>query len=269
MEDFWIEHRLDLRSYRLHRHYEVCYQLLFLLRGRICYQVGEKKYEMSRGGVILLNTLEEHSLEVLEYPYERYIIQIDPSFFRNEVRYPEIISVFVKRPAGFSHLFTLEEGAWIYLRDLIQSMEREYKAKEKYWQLCVGADLRKLFVTVFREFADTFSSFKVDSGTDIAYKVMTYIEHHYTEEITVDTISQALFLNKHYISHVFKAETGYSPIEYAISLRISHAKVLLSESDKNVSEVAMECGYTDFTHFSKQFRKRTGLSPSGFRKQLR
>ncbi|MFR2691706.1 MAG: AraC family ligand binding domain-containing protein [Enterocloster bolteae] len=88
MEDFWIKHRYDSCNYQLHHHYEYTYQVLFLLSGRIMYQVGDKEYEVTKGGFIILNTLEEHTLKVLDYPYERYIFQISPTFFQNEVKYP-------------------------------------------------------------------------------------------------------------------------------------------------------------------------------------
>ena len=45
-------------------------------------------YETGRGGILVLNTLEEHDLEVLEYPYERYMVRVQPDFFQNEVKYP-------------------------------------------------------------------------------------------------------------------------------------------------------------------------------------
>lgn len=265
MEDFWIEHRYSSCNYKLSHHYEHTYQILFLLSGRISYQVGEKRYEVARGGMIVLNTLEEHTLEVLEYPYERYIIQISPTFFQNEVKYPEIISIFIKRPADFSHLLTVTEPIWNYLMGLVAEMEREYQGKKQYWEMCVGADLRKMFITIFRECAQVLTSMNMGTGTAIAYKVLNYLDHHFAEEISVNSVAAALFLNKHYIAHVFKDETGYSLMEYVISLRMNRAKVLLSETDLRISDIAVECGYTDFTYFSKQFKKHTSCTPSRFR----
>ena len=265
MEDFWIKHRYDSCNYQLHHHYEYTYQVLFLLSGRIMYQVGDKEYEVTKGGFIILNTLEEHTLKVLDYPYERYIFQISPTFFQNEVKYPEIISVFTRRPADFSHLLPLAEPAWNYIYELIVEMEREYLGKRAYWEMYVGADLRKMFITIFRECADVLSTMKMSSASEIAYKVINYLEHHYTEDVSLDSISTALFLNKNYVAHVFKDETGYSPMYYMNSLRMSRAKALLMETNESVSDIAVKCGYTDFTHFSKQFKKYTGFSPRRFR----
>ena len=57
MEDFWMEHRYSSCCYQLEPHYEHTYQLVFLLKGKILYQVVEKQYEESKGGIILLNSL--------------------------------------------------------------------------------------------------------------------------------------------------------------------------------------------------------------------
>ncbi len=266
MNDFWIEHRYTASNYKLPHHYENTYQIVFLLAGKILYQVGEKEYQVSKGGMIVLNTLEEHTLKVLEYPYERYVIQIRPDFFQHEVKYPEVIAVFIKRPADFSHLLTVTEPVWNYLHDVIREMEKEYLNRKKYWEMYVGADLRRMFITIFRECADVLSMMKIGNGVTVAYNVMNYLNHHFAEEISVNSIAAALFLNRDYISHVFKDETGYSVMAYVISLRINRAKLLLAETDRSITDIAMECGYTDFTYFSKQFKKHTNMSPSKFRK---
>ena len=266
MNDFWIEHRYTASNYKLPHHYENTYQIVFLLAGKILYQVGEKEYQVSKGGMIVLNTLEEHTLKVLEYPYERYVIQIRPDFFQHEVKYPEVIAVFIKRPADFSHLLTVTEPVWNYLHDVIREMEKGYLNRKKYWEMYVGADLRRMFITIFRECADVLSMMKIGNGVTVAYNVMNYLNHHFAEDISVNSIAAALFLNRDYISHVFKDETGYSVMAYVISLRINRAKLLLAETDRSITDIAMECGYTDFTYFSKQFKKHTNMSPSKFRK---
>lgn len=266
MEDFWIEHRYDSSNFKLSKHFEHAYQLTFVISGKVLYRVGDKEYEVERDGLIVLNTLEDHSLEVLEYPYERYIIQINPAFFQQAVKYPEIISIFIKRPADFSHKIKMTQLIWNQLYEVILEMEREYQEKRKYWELYVGALTATMFVTIFRECAGVLSTLKMGTSVDIAYKVLDYLEHCYTEKLTLDKIAADLFLNKHYISHVFKDETGYSPMEYVISLRMNKAKSLLAETDRSITDIAVACGYTNFTYFSRLFKKSTGISPSNFRK---
>lgn len=265
MEDFRIEHRYNASRFALEPHYENVYQVLLVTNGRLRYHVGDKAYEVSRGGLIILNTLEEHRLEVLEYPYERYLIRIQPDFFQHEVKYPEVIAAFIKRPPHFSHLFTVPQPVWNQLYDIVLEMEREYTDRKKYWELYVGADLRRMFILVYRECGEQMAA-KVGHSVTVAYNIMNYIEHHFTEPLTVDKIAEALFLNKNYIAHVFKEETGYSLMGYVITLRINRAKLYLTKTDKSITAVAVESGYDDFTYFSRQFKKTTGMTPSAYRR---
>lgn len=265
MEDFRIEHRYNASRFALEPHYENVYQVLLVTSGRLRYHVGDKAYEVSRGGLIILNTLEEHRLEVLEYPYERYLIRIQPDFFQHEVKYPEVIAAFIKRPPQFSHLFTVPQPVWNQLYDIVLEMEREYTDRQKYWELYVGADLRRMFILIYRECGEQMAA-KVGHSVTVAYNIMNYIEHHFTEPLTVDKIAEALFLNKNYIAHVFKEETGYSLMGYVITLRINRAKLYLTKTDKSITAVAVESGYDDFTYFSRQFKKSTGMTPSAYRK---
>lgn len=266
MEDFRIEHRYSASRFSLESHYESVYQVLVVTHGRLRYRVGKKTYDVGRGDIIVLNTLEDHDLEVLEYPYERYLIRIQPDFFQNEVKYPEVIAVFIKRPPNFSHLLKVSEPVWNYLYDIVLEMEREYNSRKKYWELYVGSNLRRMFIIIYRECADMMSV-KVGNSVTVAYNIMNYLDHHFTEDITIDQVAEKLFLSKNYMTHIFKEETGYSPMSYVIALRVNRAKILLSKTDKNITTVATECGYDDFAYFSRQFKKATGLTPSAYRKK--
>lgn len=267
MGEFWIQHREDEREFQIGYHFEHRYQMLFVLKGKIRYSVGEKEYIVSKGGVIVLNTLENHRLEVLEYPYERYVFQVDPNFFQKEIQYPEIISIFIRRPPNFSHMFALPEDVWKYAIQCLAEMEDEYQNKAEFWKLVTASNLRKMFVIIFRACSDAFYTGKIDAGTTLAFRIQNYLDHYYTEELTLDGITTRFFLNKHYLSHVFKDVTGYGIMEYVIFLRINKAKMLLSQTNESVSLIASKCGYTNFQHFSKQFRKNENCSPSNFRKR--
>ena len=64
---------------------------------------------------------------------------------------------------------------------------------------------------------------------------------------------------------VFKKVTGYSPIDYLLHVRLSKAAEMLLRSEKTISEIAQECGFTDSNYFSRQFRKNYNLSPREYR----
>ena len=265
MDNFWIQHRVSDKNFKIQHHMEHKYQLVFILSGCVLYTVGDKTYTLEKGGMIVLNTLEEHSLEVLEYPYERYLLQIEPAFFQREVKYPEIISIFIRRPSGFSHLFLIPEEIWEYTRTCLCEMYHEYKEQKQFWEMMIGSDLRRMFVELFRSCPISFYTGKIDAGTNLAFNVQNYLDHHYTEPISTDSIASEFFLNKHYLSHVFKDTIGYGMMEYVIILRINKAKILLTQTAESISVIASKCGYDNFAHFSKQFKKLEHCSPTEYR----
>jgi AraC-like DNA-binding protein len=267
MEDFWIQHRVNKSNFKIHRHIEHRYQVVLVLNGKIRYTVGDNEYIAAKGDMVVLNTLENHILEVISYPYERYILQIDPSFFQREVKYPEIISIFIRRPAGFSHMFNLSDEIFDFTCLCLDEMEREHKDRRVYWEMIIGSNLRRMFVTIFRACSTSFYTGKIDAGITLAFQIQNYLDHNYTENLSVDDISSRFFLNKHYLSHVFKDVTGYGMMEYVIFLRMNKAKILLAQTGESISLIASKCGYTNFTHFSRQFRKLEECTPSEYRKK--
>ena len=63
---------------------------------------------------------------------------------------------------------------------------------------------------------------------------------------------------------LIKKETGFSPGQYLIHLRINAAREMLIRSDQSITEIAFACGFCSSQHFSNTFRQKTGYSPSEF-----
>jgi two-component system response regulator YesN len=93
-----------------------------------------------------------------------------------------------------------------------------------------------------------------------------YINEHYTSNISLEEVSAIIGFNATYLSTLFKKETGMNFLEYVTIARIKSAKQLLADSKKSTLDISHEVGYCDFKHFTKQFKKVTGLTPSEYRK---
>ena len=72
-------------------------------------------------------------------------------------------------------------------------------------------------------------------------------------------------LSTHHFGEAFKASTGTSPYRYLIERRIHRAKELLLGADRSIAEVALTVGFASHSHFTDNFRKLTGITPSRFR----
>ncbi|MDF2613752.1 MAG: response regulator [Clostridia bacterium] len=100
------------------------------------------------------------------------------------------------------------------------------------------------------------------------YKIKEYIEKNYSEQISLSTLANQLYLNKTYLSRLFKVEAGETLVEYITRVRMKKAMELLKESSVKVLEVANLVGYDDYRHFGKVFKKYYNLTPSDVRNQV-
>ena len=97
--------------------------------------------------------------------------------------------------------------------------------------------------------------------------VKEYLDSHYAEKITLDGLAAHFYINKYYLTKVFKEQYGQSITTYLLNVRITKAKQLLRFSEKSVEEIGMEVGLGAPHYFSQTFKSVEGVPPSVYRKQ--
>jgi len=102
----------------------------------------------------------------------------------------------------------------------------------------------------------------------IVQSLIDYMSYYYMEDISLSYLSTVMHISPAYISKIFKEETGSSPIQYLIEIRLEKAKSLLVSSSLPIQEIAEAVGYKDAYYFSKLFKKYYDLSPSAYRNKL-
>lgn len=96
-------------------------------------------------------------------------------------------------------------------------------------------------------------------------EIYNYIRDHYTEINTIDDVCEKLYVNKYYVSHVFKKYTGVAPMAYVTKMRMTLAKKLLEETELSASEISRRCGYFDTTNFFRNFKSSEKMTPLEYR----
>ena len=106
--------------------------------------------------------------------------------------------------------------------------------------------------------------------TELALKlknVASYLDEHYAESVSLDSLSEQFFISKYYLSREFKKEYGITIVQYLLTKKITHAKELLRYSTSSIEEIAGLCGIDDASYFNKIFRKLEGCTASEYRKR--
>ncbi len=97
--------------------------------------------------------------------------------------------------------------------------------------------------------------------------VKEYIDNHFTEKNTLDNLAETFYINKYYLTRIFKEQFGISISHYILQQRITHAKQLLRFSDHSIEQIGQLCGISDANYFARAFKKVEGIAPGEYRKR--
>jgi AraC-like DNA-binding protein/mannose-6-phosphate isomerase-like protein (cupin superfamily) len=98
-------------------------------------------------------------------------------------------------------------------------------------------------------------------------KTLHYIHDHFDRPLTLDTMARMTGTSVTYFCRLFKQETGLTFLSYVNGLRVERACVLLRDTCDSALDICYRVGFNDYTHFSRQFKRNTGISPAAYRSQ--
>lgn len=119
------------------------------------------------------------------------------------------------------------------------------------------------------DFADRVSQIRNNGVSKVVQASKKYIYLHLFEEITLQQLAEASGLNPHYLSQLFKKETGLTLMNYIQWERIEEAKKLLDHSNDTIASIGARLTFYDQAHFIKVFKKHAGVTPRQYRNRLR
>lgn len=108
---------------------------------------------------------------------------------------------------------------------------------------------------------------KIKISRDYLNSAVEFMIKNLEKNLALDDIANAIYLSKSHLSLIFKQETGCSPVEFFIKLKIQHSCSMLKYTDWNIKRIATRFGYEDQYYFSRVFKKIMDVSPSEYRKE--
>ncbi len=247
-----------------HFHSEL--ELIFLLRGRVTYLIGESRYDLKARDFIFANPYEIHSISLAsdDCCYVHFLIQ------ESRLRYLFASSdmlTFTWQESLNNRKGTVYQEIAAAVRTIViegANQEAGYLAK-------AYRELIRILIALNQCCRQT--SVKDRGGKKSlnqqrkSCEIMDFINSHYMEQISLNTISKALYLSPPYISKIFKENFQTGVLEYINRLRVQKSIVPLCSSNAYIADIAEDCGFTNAKTYSRIFQKEMGVSPTDYRKQ--
>lgn len=149
-----------------------------------------------------------------------------------------------------------------YLNTLVHEVEE----KQVNYELACKSILTLFIIYISRNTESTLLIADNPEKLNIeCVKIKNYIDSHYSENITLDILSNLSYVNKFHLVHLFTKQMGISPINYLINKRIEESKNLLTTTNYSIRDISTIVGFSNSSYFSQMFKKFTGDSPRTYK----
>lgn len=228
-----------------------------VMNGEGTLNYGGKEFSLTKGDCVFIDchnsyahTTDEHNLWTLRWIH----------FYGPTMR--SVYNKYCER--GGRPVFTPEDSAPFFV--VFNQIFSTAASADYIRDMKINAALSELLVLIMSESwhpEDAATAKKKASVAD----VKEYLDSKYSSKITLDGLAERFFINKYYLTKVFKEQYGQSITAYLLNLRITKAKQLLRFSEKSVEEIGLEVGLGAPHYFSQTFKSVEGVPPSTYRKQ--
>lgn len=249
-----------MEEVRVHSHDFM--SIMYILSGNCSYFINDIPYRVKKGDILLLNPGVPHGKII---PSDGELLEFHAGFESFKVENLPLNHII-------SDNITPVIPSSKYDHDLLQCFNdiiTEQNKNEPGSELLLKTLGMKLLVILLRATSQNESvrekgsiNFETYDKSTIVNAITEFINTNFMQDLSLEIISQNMYLSPAYISKLFKEETGESPINYLIKVRLSRAKDYLMVGNSTIKEVAHAVGYDDAYHFSKLFKKYYGYPPS-------
>jgi len=146
------------------------------------------------------------------------------------------------------------------LEQIYETAERRDYIRDMYLNELIA----KLLTVLMKESWDPEKNRRKNTDNRLE-QIREYLDIHYAEKVRLEDLAQIFFINKYYLTRVFKAQYGVSIDQYLMQKRITYVKEQLRFTDKTLEVIAGECGLNDAAYLSRVFRKIEKINPGAYR----
>lgn len=270
-ENFKYFHLKDKKNMKFESHYHDFNKIIIFISGTVNYLIEGKSYKLKPWDIIFVNTNEVHRPIVSpDNQYERIIIWINKKFLNSyNTANTELLTCFKIASEKKHNLLRLDIHNINRLKILLQTLETENNNRDFGSDILRNSVLIQLMVYMNRLFLkNKIDDYEIDVEYDKhIVEIIEYIGNNLNGELSIEKISSTFYINKYYLMHKFKEQTGFTLHNYIQQKRLLYA-VSLIRNGAQISTVYLECGFGDYSSFVRAFKKMFELSPKNYYKAI-
>jgi len=258
-------------------HYHYYVELLYCLSGKAQVFIAGKNYDFNIGDMVLINSRDVHSIfSDEENSIEYIVIKFDPNVLYSTsttVFESKYVFPFTLTKSTHQKVFTKDEIKDTSIPQLLREIIIEFTNKTYGFELAIRNNIGGVFLLILRNWYD--KGLDLNIGTNINENtlkrlqvIFDYVDKNYMDDITAESVATASNMSYSYFSRFFKAAVGRAFSNYLNYVRITEAEKLLISTSLNITEIAMEIGFTSSSYFIQQFKRSKSISPKQFQNKF-
>ncbi|WP_150265104.1 AraC family transcriptional regulator [Paenibacillus tepidiphilus] len=269
---YWIE--LPAGTHILDTHWHEEAEFFLLQEGEITFQVDTDYFPLKPGEAVFIESGDIHAAHVLKEGPCRFCALVFHQSLLASAQYDAIqqsvILPLQEKRQSFPRHMTPEIPWQAELIAQLERMLEAYAIKMPGFEAFMKGTLLIMLSQIVAAPGRAVNHSQSDSADTTKINrlktVILYIQENYREPIRLSDLSELIPMSEGQFSRFFKAMTRKTPVDYINSYRIRQAADLLQQTDRKISDIALEVGFDNVSYFIKVFRKGMKCSPSEFRK---
>ena len=235
---------------RVPKHFHKCIEILYITQGELLTTVNDESFIADKDDIVFIRNYCVHSFAT-DSTYEKFLL-IVPS------NYSGSVNKILQNSTLPAKLSDKE-----FNRKLLPIIKNLYDECSTMPALVKKGYYNVLMGYLFDHYP--LSPVKTNGSIDFIVDVLQYINAHYTEELTLDSLSSNFGYNKYYFSRLFNTYVGESLSNYINIVRAQHfMKIARDMESLSISSLAHQCGFDSLTTFYRCFKKLYGATPKAY-----
>lgn len=252
----WVAKSYALPEAGVKNHSHPYYHMIYISRGECRLVSGDQTYALRAGQCLLVPRKTDHAytnekdttMEYLEIKFALPKAALDAQLLKRGIRTSDsaligmLFQQVLKEYSQMNHL--ADDAATAYLMAILSALGEQERTGQQ----------------------QSFRYVDASAYSPLSQQIIRYLEEHYAEDLSLDSLARAMGRNKSYLCVAFKNNTQFTILDCLNMIRIRRAAELVVYSEHSLTQVAQMCGFASVSHFNRVFLKYVGITPGQCRR---